>query len=62
MRTTTTGIVPVNKEEIKELLVETKETLADAATLKPIKNKIFGAIDLWNLQKKHKTLGSSAKW
>jgi hypothetical protein len=46
--------MPLSKEELNELLKETKETVA-------IKNAAldaagtFGAVDLWNLQKKHRS-------
>lgn len=62
MKTDMNGIVsPIIKDELKDLLKETKETLA--TDVKSSKNKPgFGPIDLWRMQKKHKTLGSSVRW
>jgi translation elongation factor EF-1beta len=47
----------INKEELKELLKETKETIAVDAKLEN-SNCSFGAVDLWNVQKKHRTTSS----
>ncbi len=47
----------INKEELKELLKETKETIAIDAKLEN-SNRTFGAVDLWNVQKKHRTTSS----
>jgi hypothetical protein len=47
----------INKEELKELLKETKETIAVDAKLEN-SNRSFGAVDLWNVQKKHRTTSS----
>ncbi len=53
MKSEAMGIaIPVNKEKLKELLTETKETLA--VDIKG-SNRSFGAVDLWNVQKKQKT-------
>jgi len=52
---------PINKKELKELTKETKETLAvDAKTDGNIRS--FGAIDLWNVQKRQRTSASMRRW
>jgi len=58
MKSDVVGIgAPINKKDLKELLKETKETLAvDAKT--EGNNRSFGAVDLWNLQKKQRTSAS----
>ena len=59
MKTNTTGIVtPINEKELKELCTETKETIGKNNG----SNATFAAVDLWRMQKKHKTLGSSVRW
>jgi len=63
MKTNTKRIVnPVIKEEIKELLKETKETIAADILKNNGPDSTFTVVDLWRMQKKHKTLGSSTKW
>ncbi|MCP9753387.1 hypothetical protein [Ferruginibacter sp. HRS2-29] len=58
MKTSTVGIVtPINKDELKELLTETKETLA-TGILANAGNPTFGAVDLWKLRKTNKTTSS----
>lgn len=58
MKMTTVGIVtPINKEEMKELLRETKETLA-TAVCKSGPPSTFGLVDLWRVRKNNKTLSS----
>jgi len=50
---------PLSKKDLKDLLTETKETLAvDFKT--DSKNRTFGHLDLWNLQKRQKS-GSSMR-
>lgn len=56
---TTVGIVtPINKDEMKELLKETKETLATGLISTAAGNQRFGAVDLWKLRKNNKTTSS----
>jgi len=63
MKTITGSIViPMNETEKKELLKETKETIATDLLKKNGTNKTFGVLDLWRMQKRQKTLGSSTKW
>jgi hypothetical protein len=45
---------PVNKDELKELLQETKETLAMDVKAEE-NNPSFSVIDLWNVQKRQRT-------
>jgi hypothetical protein len=58
MKSDVMGIVmPINKEELKELLKETKETLA--VDVKTDENsRSFGVVDLWNVQKRQRTTAS----
>ena len=45
---------PLSKKDLKELMTETKETLA--VDLKICNNnRTFSHLDLWNLQKRQKT-------
>lgn len=47
----------MNEKEMNELLNETKETLAlDAKS--DDNNRTFGVVDLWNVQKQHRTTTS----
>jgi len=49
---------PINGKETKELFNEAKGTISrNNAT-----NPTFTALDLWRMQKKHKSLGSSIRW
>ena len=61
MKSDVTGIgMPVNKEDLKDLLKETKETLAvDAKT--DGNNRSFGVVDLWNVQKRQRTTASKMR-
>ena len=49
---------PINKKDLKELLKETKETIAVDAKTEGNHNRSFGAVDLWNVQKKQRTTAS----
>lgn len=52
MKTDTLGTsAPIKNDELKELLKETVATDAKQYD----SNRIFGAIDMWNLQKKQRT-------
>ncbi|MBS1733983.1 MAG: hypothetical protein JST02_11865 [Bacteroidetes bacterium] len=63
MKTTNESIIAsVNREAMKELLDETKETLAPEFLKEKRSNHSFSVVDLWRMQKKHKTLGSSTRW
>lgn len=58
MKSDVMGIgAPINKKDLKELLKETKETLAvDAKT--DGNNRSFSVVDLWNVQKRQRTTAS----
>ncbi len=58
MKSDVVGIgAPINKNDLKELLKETKETLAvDVKTV--ANNRSFGVVDLWNAQKRQRTSAS----
>ncbi len=59
MKMTTVGIVtPINKDEMNELLKETKETLATHLIGNNAGIQKFGAVDLWKLRKNNKTTSS----
>lgn len=63
MKTRTAGIVtPINKDELKELFRETKETLATGLLKQVAGNQLFGAVDLWNLRKQYKTASGSRRF
>ncbi|MBS1512327.1 MAG: hypothetical protein JST86_15880 [Bacteroidetes bacterium] len=52
MKSDVMGIgAPINKEDMKELLKETKETVAVDVNNK----RIFSVADLWHVQKQHRT-------
>jgi hypothetical protein len=63
MKTDVVGIgMPINKNDLKELLKETKETLAVEVKTEAT-TRAFGAIDLWNVQKKQRTsLAMMRRW
>ena len=55
MKNETTGVgTPLSKKDLKELLQETKETLA-VDVKNDNTNRTFSSLDLWNLQKRQKT-------
>jgi hypothetical protein len=54
MKSEVTGVgVPLSKKDLKELLTETKETLAVDVNICSSK-RTFTHLDLWNLRKKQK--------
>ena len=55
-------IIPIDNNGLNELLIETKETIATGALKNNGPATTFTLIDLWRVQKKKKTLGSSTKW
>ncbi len=61
MKSDVMGIgAPINKKELKELLKETKETIAINVKIDG-NNPVFGAIDLWNVQRKQRTSASMSR-
>ena len=48
---------PLSKKDLKELLNETKETLAVDVKMDDC-NRRFSSLDLWNLRKRQKTTAS----
>ncbi len=53
------SIVRIDKESLKSLMAETKETLAQEFNLQQsATNKKFGIVDLWNCQKSVRTAAS----
>ena len=63
MKQETMGLVkPINKEQMKELTRETKETLAAHALQTEEGNRSFGSVDLWNARKQQRTMASMRRW
>ena len=61
MKSDVVGIgAPINKKDLKELLKETKETLAVDAKI-VTNNRLFGSVDLWNAQKRQRTSASMTR-
>ena len=52
----------IEKNELKELFTEIKETIATGNLKNNVPASTFAMVDLWRVQKKKKTLGSSTKW
>ena len=51
------SVIQIEKESLKELVTEVKETLATDINLKPqvVKQKKFGIADMWNCQRNVRT-------
>ncbi len=63
MKQETMGVViPINKEQMKELTRETKETLASNVIGKAESIRAFGSVDLWNSRKNQRTTTSMRRW
>ena len=57
------SIVQIEKENLKGLTREVRETLAtDINEAKTIKRKNFGIVDLWNCQRKVRTAVSMRRY
>jgi hypothetical protein len=52
---------PISKKDLKELLNETKETLAFDVRIDS-NNRTFSHVDLWHVQKRQKTGTSMRRW
>ena len=51
---------PLSKKDLKDLLIETKETVAvDVKTIS--NNRTFGHLDLWSLQKRQTSSATSLR-
>jgi hypothetical protein len=62
MKQDTMGVViPMNKEQMKELTRETKETLA-TNEINTAGSRVFGSVDLWNSRKNQRTSTSMRRW
>ena len=57
------SVIQIERESLKQLVTEVKETLATDINLTPtsVKNKKFGIVDLWNCQKNVRTAVSMRK-
>jgi uncharacterized membrane protein YdcZ (DUF606 family) len=63
MKQDTMGVViPINKEQMKELTRETKETLATNVIITAAGSRAFGSVDLWNSRKNQRTATSMRRW
>lgn len=51
----------IKQEELKELFKETKETVATDTKQQDL-NRSFGAIDMWNRQKRQRTSLQMRRW
>lgn len=51
----------IKNEELKELLKETKETVARDVKQEDL-NRSFGSVDLWNRQKRQRTAREMRRW
>jgi hypothetical protein len=50
------SIVRIEANALEQLVKEVKETVAtDTTTVKDAKQPVFGAVDLWNVNRKKKT-------
>ncbi len=61
MKSDVMGIgAPISKKDMKELLKETKETIAVDVdvTTSGSNTRSFGVVDLWNVQKRQRTTAS----
>ena len=62
MKSDVMGIgAPINKKDLKELLKETKETIAVDVKIDGNNNRSFGLVDLWNVQKRQRTTASKMR-
>jgi hypothetical protein len=54
------SIVQIEKEKLRNLVTEVKETVATDVNLQshPVKNRKFGIADLWNVQNMMRTAAS----
>lgn len=55
-------VIPINKEQMKELTKDTKETLAAHAIHTEEGNRSFGSVDLWKARKQQRTMTSMRRW
>lgn len=55
-------VIPINKQHMKELTSETKETLATNVVVTNASNRTLGSVDLWNFRKNQRTTTSMRRW
>ncbi len=59
MKSETMGIViPINKNDMRELMKETKETIAADVIRSAQNHRSFSTVDLWNARKHQRTMAS----
>lgn len=58
------SIIHIEKDNLKHLVTEVKETLATNINLQPTtaKNKTFGIVDMWNCQRNVRTAVSMRRY
>ena len=58
------SIVQIERESLRQLVTEVKETLATDLNVNSAveKQKSFGVVDLWNLHKKRRTATSMRRY
>jgi hypothetical protein len=62
MKSDTLGMGTLNKDEaLKELLKETRETVAADVKQEDL-NRSFGTVDMWNRQKRQRTSLHMRRW
>jgi len=63
MKNDTVGLLkPINKQQMKELTMETKETLATGVLREPQNHRTFGSVDLWNARRNSRTMTSKRRF
>lgn len=63
MKMTSAGIVrPINKDDMSELLKETRETLAKDVDVNNVTNATFGELELWKMRKTSKFASASRRY
>lgn len=55
-------IIPINKQQMKELTKEAKETLAADVLREPRNHRTFGSVDLWNARRNSHTTASKRRF
>ena len=47
----TPSVIKMDKDELKKLVTEVKETVASVIDLNEMDNKTFSHVDMWNIRK-----------
>ena len=63
MKNDTMGLlIPINKQQMKNLTKETKETLAAHVLQQPQNHRTFSSVDLWNTRRNFRTMTSMRRF